>query len=73
MAGIIFDDLFVVKEIDPDGKHFDRAVDRFFSAFSFAPPSKPEIDLCGERCFGNSSGPISSIDYYQRPTAFDLD
>ncbi|CDW53945.1 RNA pol Rpb8 domain containing protein [Trichuris trichiura] len=35
MAGIIFDDLFVVKEIDPDGKHFDRVSRLFCDSESF--------------------------------------
>uniref|UniRef100_A0A5S6QH52 Probable DNA-directed RNA polymerases I, II, and III subunit RPABC3 n=1 Tax=Trichuris muris TaxID=70415 RepID=A0A5S6QH52_TRIMR len=35
MAGVIFDDLFVVKEIDPDGKHFDRVSRLFCDSESF--------------------------------------
>lgn len=30
MAGILFEDIFDVKDIDPDGKKFDRGVPNVF-------------------------------------------
>lgn len=31
MAGILFEDIFDVKDIDPDGKKFDRGENKFKS------------------------------------------
>lgn len=33
MAGVLFEDIFDVKDIDPDGKKFDRGKSKFFLMF----------------------------------------
>lgn len=33
MAGILFEDIFDVKDIDPDGKKFDRGVWNVYSLY----------------------------------------
>ncbi|TKR68109.1 hypothetical protein L596_024142 [Steinernema carpocapsae] len=35
MSGILFDDLFIVKDVDPDGKKFDRVSRLFCDSESF--------------------------------------
>lgn len=35
MSGVIFDDMFLVKNVDPDGKKFDRVSRLFCDSESF--------------------------------------
>lgn len=39
MAGILFEDIFDVKDIDPEGKKFDRGGAQMQSRFFLPPPS----------------------------------
>ena len=52
MAGVLFEDIFDVKDVDPNGKHFDRVSRLFCESESFKMDLILDVNtqVCGVWC-----------------------